>query len=142
MPFSNAKAAEILNYMFSKSRTLSAPDNVYFGLCSNDPEADNGTFTELSGNNYARALVSKKGEVYPDFIGSTSGRTIQNAKQIVFNKATGAWITAKGFGMFTSASGGTPFYYAKLDNELTVEEGAVALFDPGTLVIGFATTDV
>lgn len=142
MPFSTTKAAEILNYMFSKTSTsLSAPDNIYIGLSTNDPEADGGAFNELSGNNYARVLVSKKGAAYPDYISSTSGRTIVNSKQIVFNKASAKWETAMGFGLFTAATGGSPFYYAKLDSDVTVDGGAVALFDPNTLSIGFATTD-
>ena len=145
MPFSVTQAAAILNFMFSKSGTaLTPPSSIYMALSSNDPEADGGTFNELSGNNYARVLISQKNETYPDFIPATNTRTIQNTKQIVFNKATADWATARGFGLFTveTVGSGTPFYYAKLDNEVTVEAGAVALFDPNTLVISFATTDV
>ena len=147
MPFSNAKASEILNYMFSKTNTtLTPPQYIYMGLSSNDPEADNGTFTEISGNGYARVLVSIKGETYPDFIGAASGRTIQNTKQITFNKATANWPNVKGFGLFTAATGGSPFYYAKVDSDdpdgIPVTEGAVALLDPGAMKISFATTDV
>lgn len=141
MPFSVEQANSILNFMFSKTGTLTAPTSIYMALSSNDPEADNGTFTELSGGGYARVLVSVKGETYPDFIGSASARSIKNTKQIVFNKATADWATAKGFALFSGVSGGAPFYYAKLDNEVTVPTGAVALFDPSTLVISFATTD-
>jgi hypothetical protein len=52
--------------------------------------------------------------------------------------------------LFSSASGGSPFFYGKLD--LTEEEeaaggilceaGSVMLFDPYTLKISFPTTDV
>lgn len=148
MPFSNAKASEILNYMFSKTNTtLTPPQYIYMGLSSNDPEADNGTFTEISGNGYARKLVSIKGEAYPDYIGSASGRTIQNVEQIAFNKATANWPNVKGFGLFTSETGGSPFYYAKVDSDnnpdgIIVTAGAVALLDPGSMKISFATTDV
>ena len=141
MPFSVEPSNSFLNFMFSKVNTLTAPSAVYMALSSNDPEADGGTFTEFSGNNYARVLVGLKGETYPDFISSAANRTIKNTKQIVFNKATGDWVTAKGFGLFSAPTGGTPFYYAKLDAEVTVPIGAVALFDPNTLIIGFANTD-
>jgi len=142
MPFSNTYANEILNYTMGKIASLTAPTYVYIGLSTNDPEADNGTFNELSGNNYARVLISIKNETYPDVIGSASDRVIQNTKQINWNKSTGDWATAKGFGLFSAVTGGTPFFYGKLDAEVTVPTGAVALFDPNTLKISFPTTDV
>lgn len=148
MPFSTTQAAAFLNFMFSKnSAALTPPTMIYMGLSSNDPEADGGTFTEISGNTYARMLVSRKGETYPDFIGTATGRTIQNVKQVAFNKATAGWLNIKGFGLFTSETGGSPFYYAKVDNEeypdgIPVAAGSVALFDPGSMKISFATEDV
>lgn len=144
MPFSVTQANAILDFMFSKTNTaLTHPQYIYMGLCKNDPEADNGTFTELSGDTYARVLISQKGETYPDFIGSAANRSIKNVKQINFNRSTVAWDTIHGFGLFTAATGGSPFYYAKVDNPegVVVPENAVALFDPETLVISFATTD-
>lgn len=142
MPFSVAYRNDILNYLFSKTTaSLSAPSQVYIGLSSNDPEADGGTFTELSGKGYSRVLISQKGATYPDLIGQASGGSISNTKQINWTKATGNWTNAQGFGLFSASSGGTPFYYGKLDTLLEVVEGAVALFDPGALKISFASTD-
>jgi hypothetical protein len=150
MPFSTSYANDILNYTFAKTQSLSAPTAVYIGLCTNDPEADGGAFMELSGNAYARVLISQKGESYPALIGSASSRAISNIAQINWNKASNDWQRVKGFGLFSSASGGSPFFYGKL--ELTPEEeaaggilceaGAVMLFDPNTLKISFPTTDV
>lgn len=150
MPFSTTYANNILNYLFSKTSTLTAPDYVYLGLSTNDPEADGGTFTELSGGGYARVLISQKGVTYPNVIGSASSRAITNQYQINWTKATLDWSRVKGFGLFSAASGGTPFFYGAL--ELTDEEaeaggilceaGAVMLFDPQTLKISFPATDV
>ena len=145
MPFSVSQANAFLNFMFSKTNAaLTPPTYIYMGLSKNDPEADNGTFTELSGDTYARVLISQKGETYPDVIGPANGRTIKNVKQINFNRSTVAWDTIHGFGLFTTETGGTPFYYAKVDSETGVEvpPNAVALFDPETLSISFASTDV
>lgn len=145
MPFSVTQANAILNFMFSKTNNaLTPPQYIYMGLCKNDPEADNGTFTELSGDTYARVLISQKGETYPDFIGSADARSIKNVKQINFNRSTVAWDTIHGFGLFSAATGGSPFYYAKVDNPegVVVPENAVALFDPETLKISFANADV
>lgn len=145
MPFSVTQANAILNFMFSKtSSDLKVPTYIYMGLSKNDPEADNGTFTELSGDTYARVLISQKGETYPDVMGTAADRSIKNIKQINFNRSTVAWDTIHGFGLFSAATGGTPFYYAKVDSAegVAVPPNAVALFDPETLSISFASTDV
>ena len=142
MPFSNTYANLILNYTFSKVAKLDAPEFVYIGFCSNDPEADNGTFNELSGNGYSRVLISQRGQTYPDVIGTASNRQIKNTKQINWTKATGKWTDAKGIGLFSTLTGGAPFYYCKLDNTLSVDANAVALFDAGELSISITSTDI
>ena len=143
MPFSTTEANNILNWMFGKTGALSAKNKVYIGYSSNDPEKDNGVFNELSGGSYSRVLISQYNETYPDVIGTASGRSIQNVKQINWNKATADWETAKGFGLFTTETGGTPYYYASLDEPYpTAETGAVSLFDPATLKITFPITDI
>lgn len=144
MPFSDTFANQILNYTLAKETTLAAPMYVYIGLCSNDPEADGGTFNELSGYGYSRVLISQRGETYPNLFSSASGRTIKNQLQVNWTKATGGdWVEAKGFGFFSSASGtDSPFYYGKLKEPVTCVAGAVFLFDPNTLQISFPETDV
>lgn len=142
MPFSNTYAHNVLNYLFAKTATLSAPSTVYIGLCTNDPEADGGTFNELSGRGYSRVLISQRGEPYPNVIGAASGRAISNQYQINWTKATLDWDEAKGFGLFDALNGGTPFFYGKLEEPITCVAGAVALFDPQTLRISFPTSDV
>lgn len=145
MPFSDTYANNILNWMFGKGAiTVNSHPSVYIGLCTNDPEADGGwdTTKELSGNGYTRVLISKYGESYPNVISSASGREITNPYQINWYKATADWPEANGFGLFTTISGGTPYFYGKLDNPVTCETGAVALFDPNTLKISFPTTDI
>ena len=140
MPYSTTQSNSILNWTFAKG-SLTTKSAVYIGLCTNDPEADSGIFNELSGNGYSRVLISQSGSLFPNVIASASNRQIQNNAQINWTKATAAWITANGFGLFESATGGTPFYYGKLTEPLTVPEGAVALFDPATLILGFASED-
>lgn len=142
MPLSVTKANSILGYLFGKVQ-LGAIENVYIGLSSNNPEEDNGTFTELSGGNYRRVFISQWNETYPNVMGAASNRSITNQAQITFNKATSDWLTAKGFGLFDAPEGGSPYYYAALDEPFpTTAAGAVALFDPQTLKISFLGTDV
>ena len=150
MPFSTTYANNILDYLFSKTATLTAPAAVYIGLCTNDPEATSGTFNELSGGGYARVMISQKGATYPNMMGSASARAISNQYQINWTKATLDWARVKGFGLFSAATGGTPFFYGKLElseedaaaGGLLCEAGAVMLFDPQTLRIRFPDTDV
>lgn len=143
MPFSTTYANNILNWAIGRSGALSAHDKVFLGLCSNDPEASGGTFTELSGKGYSRVLIYQNGEEYPALMNAASNRAITNGRQINFTKATGsAWATAVGYGLFTAASGGDPFFYAKLKSPVDTPVGAVFLFDPGELKIDFQTTDV
>ena len=142
MPYNDSYANTILNYTMAKVSSVTVPTAVYIGLSSNDPEADGGTFTELSGNGYTRILLSSRGSSYPDVIGSASSRAIQNTKQINWTKATGDWLPAKGFGLFTAETGGTPFFYGALESEVTVAAGDVALFDPATLKISLPAVDV
>ena len=150
MPYSKDYANQILNVALAKQAQLSAYASVYIGLCTNDPEADDGTFNELSGGSgYGRVLISRKGDSYPAKIGTAADRVIANIDQINWNKATMDWPRVKGFGLFSQESGGTPYYYGKL--EMTEEEkaaggilvvaGSVMLIDSGTMRISFTTTD-
>ena len=145
MPFTETYAQNVLNYIFGKTKTLTAPADVYLALSSNDPEADNGAFTELSGGGYSRVHISTTSGTYPNMMGSPSGRSITNNKQINWNKATAKWADIKGFALFTASTGGLMIYYGKITNaegKVSVDSGAVALFDPGALKISIASTDV
>lgn len=142
MPFSTTYANNILSFLFAKTASLSAPSAVYIGLSTNDPEADGGSFSELSGNGYARVLICQRGASYPAVIGSAANRAITNSGQINWTKATLDWPEVKGFGLFENSSGGSPFFYGKLEEPVTCVAGAVALFDPQTLRISFPATDV
>ena len=145
MPFTTTYANNILNYLFAKVQTLNAPTAVYIGLCENDPEADSGAISELSGKGYSRVLIAQKGEAYPNVIGSASDRTIKNTYQINWTKATGDWAEAKGFFLSSSPTVGETngiFFYGKLESPVTCVAGAVALFDPNALTISFPEADV
>lgn len=140
MPFSNIDANNILGWAFGKN-TLANKSKVYIGLSSNDPESDNGTFTELSGGGYTRVLLSVYNNQYPDYIGAASNREIKNTKQIAFPKATADWTTAKGFGLFTAETGSTPYFYGKLTNPVACASGVICIFDPETLAVKLSDVD-
>lgn len=152
MPFTTNYANQILNVAMAKTAQMSAPAMVYIGLCSNDPEASNGSVTELSGGNYKRKAISAKGSTLLDYIGEANGRAIQNIDQINFPKASVDWARVKGFFLSTSGTVGETssiFFYGKLDlteeeeaaGGLLVKAGMIAVFDPAAFRIGFATVD-
>lgn len=165
MPFTTAICQSILNLYFGKTNSLNVGStDLYLALCTNDPEVldsdGNVTFSELSGNNYARVWLATKtpnaewpvymaaaGEKPADYVAGSGDisylRAIQNKKEIHFNKATpNAWATAQGFGVYTDDNNGTLLYYAKLDEPVTCAAEDVVVFDPGDLKISFATEDV
>ena len=152
MPFCDDYANNILKWLFGQSSSLTPTRHsvLYLGLSTNDPEADLGTFNELSCNTYERLLIVNNGSEVGNYIGDVSDRAVTNIKQINWTKATANWDKANGFGLFTAPTGGTPIFYGKLDltptqeaaGGLLIETGAVALFDPGALKISFSTTDI
>ena len=154
MPFSTTYANNFLDVAFSKvSASVVPPASVYIGLCTNDPEADNGTVRELSGSGYSRVLISQKNQTYPNVMGSAANREIKNTMQINWQKATADWARVKGFFLSSSPTIGETtaiFFYGKLDlteedeaaGGLLVENGMVALFDPHSFKISFPAADV
>lgn len=142
MPFCDTYANNILGWAFGKNNLTASHSKVYIGLSTNNPEETNGSFNELSGGGYHRVLIGLYNETYPDVIGKPVNRKINNLKQINWTKATADWATANGFGLFTAETGGTPYFYGKLKNPVSVESGMVALFDPESLEISFPATDI
>lgn len=140
MPFSTEYANRILNCAFGKT-DMNAPTYVYLGLSTNDPVADGGAFAELNVDGYERIMIYSEQAGAEIKVGSAENRLIQNTKQINWTKATTQWNTVIGFGLFTSASGGNPFFYGKLKEPITVPVGAVALLSPGDLKVGISSVD-
>lgn len=153
MPYSTTYANNFLSLTFSKvQNSITPPDAVYIGLCSNNPEADGGTVTELSGNGYARVLIAQKGQSYPDTMSTASNREIKNNYQINWPKATAEWARVNGFFLSSSKTVGETtniFFYGKLDlpeedeaaGGLLVQKDMIALFDPQAFKISFPTSD-
>lgn len=146
MPFTTTICNDILSLYFGDKTTLSSGStDLYLALCTNDPEVDDGSFQELSGNNYERVWIATKtaNAKWPVYMDDPNGRSVQNKEEIHFNKAAPAdWPTAIGFGVFNAEKGGTLLYYAALDEAITCAANDVVVFDPGDLKISFASKDV
>lgn len=148
MPFTTSEANTLLNWMLGKTSALSGKGSVYIGLLTNDPEdkddAGIGVCNEIKTSDveeYHRVLLHQFNNDAVDLIGNADGRVIKNKAQINWTKAKSDWPLVKGIALYTAKSGGSPFYYAKLKNPLSVEKDAVALFEKDQLQIGFKDTD-
>ncbi|MCD8004637.1 MAG: hypothetical protein LUE91_03150 [Oscillospiraceae bacterium] len=127
--------------------------------------ASDGTETEITSSSYARVPISLgtassgavtttlsylSSAVYHDGSTANDGDTddywwIYNSTEIKFPEASTDWIDTDGnstlgyFGLFSSASGGTPFFVGELTSSITVSgtdsEGKIAIIRAGELII-------
>ena len=119
MPFTPAKATSILTSNIAPSH--------YIGLSTTTPTATGGNFTEPSSSTgYARQKFGDQ---------NSGNGEISNKYIIFFFEALENCGTFTHFGIFNSASGGTPHFYGSLTSNLTVNAGYVPLIRAGELVI-------
>ena len=106
--------------------TFTAPSNVYLGL-STGSFNDDGSGTEISGNNYARVAVS---------FGSAASGTISNDAAIEFAAATGSGFgTVSHWGLFDAASSGNLLVHGSFSASKAIASGDVLKIAVGDLDI-------
>ena len=115
---------EILDHILGTAANT-APSNVYVALYSSDPtDVDSGT--ELSGNGYARELVT--------FDASVAGvsSTDVNAE---FGPATADWGSVTHVAVHSSISGSDLIFFGPLATARTVLEDDILRFSAGNLTL-------
>lgn len=122
MAFTRAKASSILQNEIKST--------VYVGLSTTTPTETGGNFTEpSSATGYARPLFGT--------VDSSKQAQVANGAIIFFNETLGSgYGTVTHFGLFSSATGGTPFFTGELTSPLTIGAGYVPIFRARQLVIG------
>lgn len=123
MAFTTSKANDLLNSNFK---------NIYIGLSSSAPNEDGGNFSEPAiskETGYTRGDLS-------DCMGSAANRQIQNTKVCYMTLLRQSCGTATHFGLFSSASGGTPFFYGALTTSVPLTANHIPVVDVGGIVIG------
>lgn len=106
--------------------TFTAPSAVYLGL-STGSFNDDGSGTEISGNNYARVAVS---------FGSAASGTMSNDAAIEFAAATGSGFgTVSHWGLFDAASSGNLLVHGSFSASKTIASGDVLKIAVGDLDI-------
>lgn len=122
MPFTTSKANSIL--------TTSITSTTYIGLSTTTPTAAGGNFTEPgSTTGYERAQFGTQD--------TSKTAQIANGAIIFFNESLGdGYGTVTHFGLFSSKTGGTPFFIGELTASMAIGAGYVPIFRKQQLVIG------
>lgn len=122
MPFTTSQANSILQSNIKPT--------TYIGLSTTTPTAAGGNFTEPgSATGYARAQFGTQD--------TSKVAQIANGAIIFFNESLGSgYGTVTHFGLFSSASGGTPFFIGELESAMPIGAGYVPIFRKHQLVIG------
>ena len=148
MPFTETFANKILKWMTANGSVTLYNAKVYIGLVQGYSEDSPDSITELpKANGYERVLVAENGKAFPALISDkdVSGRIATNGKQINWTKASpNGWPTANAFLLSSSDEVGEKdaiFFVGLLDQPMTCDAGAVALFDPGELKIQISNKD-
>ena len=105
--------------------TFTAPSAVYLGL-STGSFNDDGSGTEISGNNYARVAVS---------FGSAASGTMSNDAAIEFAAATGNWGSVSHWALFDASSSGNMLVSGSFTSAKTITSGDVLKIAVGDLDI-------
>lgn len=106
--------------------TFTTPSAVYLGL-STGSFNDDGSGTEISGNNYARVAVS---------FGSAASGTMSNDAAIEFAAATGSGFgTVSHWGLFDAASSGNLLVHGSFSASKQISSGDVLKIAVGDLDI-------
>lgn len=106
--------------------TFTTPSAVYLGL-STGSFNDDGSGTEISGNNYARVAVS---------FGSAASGTMSNDAAIEFAAATGSGFgTVSHWGLFDASSSGNLLVHGSFSASKAIASGDVLKIAVGDLDI-------
>jgi len=115
------------------------------GTVSNTTDFDVTDFQEVTrtgsgdtSNNYYRIRLGKGGSD-TDSVMKIDGSTISNNAQnefIIFNENQSSTpYNVNAFGLYTTATGGTPYFVGALASAITVAQNQVPLIQPGKLSI-------
>ena len=132
----------IVNALFNTgnktSNSVSFPTTPYIALFTKKPSKDGTGYTEPTSTEYARVLLTNKGAYGKQMMGTsaTDGTdggvnyaTVKNQDLIVFPEAkSAAFGTIVGVGIFSVATGGTPYIWGDLTSSVTVNIGEIPIF--------------
>lgn len=135
MPFTNYLDQKLVELIFSDT-AYTIPATLYVALSTTTPTQAGASFTEPSGNAYARVAVTNNST---NFVAAASqpatGYEMENGTVITFPAATGSWGTVTYFGIFDAATAGNLLAYGALTTSQTISSGDTASFAVDALTI-------
>lgn len=122
---------EVLDHVLGKgTRDFTSPANLFVGLLTAVSDGEAGTWTEVSGTNYARTAVT---------FGAASGGTATNSGDVEFPAAgSGGWGTVTHIAIFDASTSGNPLFYGSLSASRQVDEADIFTIVAGNLSISLA----
>jgi hypothetical protein len=126
----------VLQFILGKA-AYTAPAGCYAALFSSTGTNDQGPFTELTGNGYARATIdaANAAAAWGVVTQDATGAWKRNAAQITFPTASAGWAAATGYGIYDAVTAGTLLYWGTFGSATTVGSGATASFAANALTI-------
>lgn len=121
---------KLLQTMTGRATAISVAPTCFIGLWTS---ADG---TELSGGGYKRMLIGSGQEQSSQIMGpaDAAGKST-NVNTIFFPEAESDWGTVTHFALYASETTGEAHLWGALTSPVTISQGYVALFKPGTLSI-------
>lgn len=121
-----SKANVILKSLFPNSTT----ESTYIALSTTEPNENGGNVTEpASDTGYKRMKLTVMGE--------PKDGQIQNEDIIFFPESLGnGWGTITHFALYSTQSGGTPYYVGALNSAVQVPAGYIPIFRANAFIIG------
>ncbi|NDG19067.1 MAG: hypothetical protein EB117_12455 [Betaproteobacteria bacterium] len=123
--FSNFLENKLLDQIFG-GVAYTFPASIYIGLATT-VASDGSTFTEISGNNYARVAVTRNQTNFPAAVAGA----VSNGTAITFPQASGSWGTIVAVGVFDASTAGNLLAWADLTVSKTIASGDTASFAVG-----------
>ncbi len=133
MAMSEDCKAKILSAMTGKSQYASLASTCFIGLLKS--VGGNGATEPDASTGYGRTQIGNYQNGAGQLMGTPTSGKITNSQIIYFPEATSDWGTVTHFGLFTSATGGTPFLWGALSDSVNIPSGYVPLFRVGKLSI-------
>lgn len=124
---SNYLENELLDHALGTG-SFTAPSNVYLALFTSDP-TDAGSGTEVSGNGYARQLIT---------FGASSSGTASNTSEETFTASGGNFGTVTHMGIFDALTTGNLLFHGALTASRTINDGESIVFAVGNIDISLA----
>jgi hypothetical protein len=121
----------LLNHIFGRSPSYTAPVTYYVGLSTTPINADGTGATEPSGGAYARVAVTNNKTNW----GVAANGALSNLTNVEFPESTLEWGIVTHIFVSDASTSGNVLYYDTLTPARTVQSAATILFDAGSITM-------